>query len=380
MELKDFSKQSGSLMASGNSSKSKYLFIPSMLSGNLIRISKKAENLLRKAYLNIGRIDGFVHSSLYSEQIMDFLLLQEAYYSAKIDNQDINEYIIPYIQTGYRPKDKTVLNELTLVENIYKLLKSNQTFDSKVEFSDNILKSQYSIIFPENDNNYKKSRPYRIFDTQLPSQYTPPPTVKIPSLMRNLFAYINDEKNENDPIIKALVAHYQFEAIQPFLKGCGYIGRNLIYLIIEKEIALSVPWINMSEAISTTKNEYIDSLNKVVQRAEWNDWIEYGLGALVNQLETTYKRLLQIEILKSSWLEIMSGVSESKTIQCFIKSCWGKQYHTINSYANTFGVTRITARSHIKLMEKKGILAEMPCKKGTESIFRLCGVNYPPLK
>jgi Fic family protein len=99
------------------------------------------------------------------------------------------------------------------------------------------------------------------------------------------------------------IAHYQFEAIHPFVDGNGRAGRilNLLYLVDQK--LLSHPVLYLSKYIINFKNEYYFNLNGVTQRGAWKPWIMYMLNAvegtailtnqkideILSQMDATYK-------------------------------------------------------------------------------------------
>jgi Fic family protein len=60
--------------------------------------------------------------------------------------------------------------------------------------------------------------------------YVPPPVSEINELFSNFERYLNS-KDEQDVLVQIAIAHFQFEAIHPFLDGNGRIGRLLIPLL-----------------------------------------------------------------------------------------------------------------------------------------------------
>ncbi len=55
--------------------------------------------------------------------------------------------------------------------------------------------------------------------------YTPPRgTPLLERKMKNLLDFLITD-NEYDPLLKMAIAHYQFEAIHPFIDGNGRTGR-----------------------------------------------------------------------------------------------------------------------------------------------------------
>lgn len=134
--------------------------------------------------------------------------------------------------------------------------------------------------------------------------YTPPRGRGIiENKMKNLVSYLNDHKKfATDPLLKMVIAHYQFEAIHPFTDGNGRTGRilNLLYLVNQK--LLSHPVLYLSKYIIENKDEYYFTLGAVTQRKAWKPWILFMLEAIertsrhsngmiddiVAQMESTY--------------------------------------------------------------------------------------------
>ena len=70
------------------------------------------------------------------------------------------------------------------------------------------------------------------FDAHL---VTPPPDL-VPTLVDDLVAFVN--RSDVDPVLKAAVAHAQFELIHPFADGNGRIGRILVSWVLVRDLAL----------------------------------------------------------------------------------------------------------------------------------------------
>lgn len=110
--------------------------------------------------------------------------------------------------------------------------------------------------------------------------YTPPRGVGIiEKKIDNLFNFLNNH-NSLDPLLKMVIAHYQFEAIHPFTDGNGRTGRilNLLYLVDQK--LLSHPVLYLSKYIINHKEDYYHYLSGVTQRQAWKPWIIYMLNAV----------------------------------------------------------------------------------------------------
>ena len=95
--------------------------------------------------------------------------------------------------------------------------------------------------------------------------YTPPRgRALIISLLDNLVTFLR-EPGELDPLIKMAVAHYQFEAIHPFMDGNGRTGRILNILILLQAGLLDIPVLYLSRFIIQNKQEYYRRLRRVTE-------------------------------------------------------------------------------------------------------------------
>src|ERR1019366_2513401 len=77
-------------------------------------------------------------------------------------------------------------------------------------------------------------------------RYVPPPKPEMEKCLNDLERYINSVDDRYDPLVRAFIVHYQFEAIHPFGDGNGRIGRVLLSLMVKQWCNLSRPWLYMS--------------------------------------------------------------------------------------------------------------------------------------
>jgi len=125
------------------------------------------------------------------------------------------------------------------------------------------------------------------------ASYIPPPITELPQLLSNWEAYINSEQ-EKDPLIQMGIAHYQFEAIHPFMDGNGRIGRLLIPLFLYQRKLLSYPLLYISEFFEKNRKDYYALLRCVSEEEDWENWIRFFLTALTDQSLKTQVTVLKI--------------------------------------------------------------------------------------
>lgn len=131
--------------------------------------------------------------------------------------------------------------------------------------------------------------------------YTPPVQAQIPSLIGNLENYINlnfsTNESDVDPLIKAAISHYQFEAIHPFGDGNGRTGRIIMVLQLIQERVLFLPTLYISGYINKNKSEYYRLLLAVTVDHNWRDYIIFMLNGFYEQAKETKIFALKIKDL-----------------------------------------------------------------------------------
>lgn len=104
----------------------------------------------------------------------------------------------------------------------------------------------------------------------------------------------HDQPNRTPTLLKAALAHVQFETIHPFLDGNGRLGRLLIALLMCHEKVLHEPMLYLSLHFKQRRQEYYDLLQKVRTDGDWETWCEFFVDAIsetAKQAVTTANRL-----------------------------------------------------------------------------------------
>jgi len=93
--------------------------------------------------------------------------------------------------------------------------------------------------------------------------------------------FFHDESVQVPALVKAALAHLQFETIHPFLDGNGRLGRLLITLILCVEGILREPLLYLSLYLKTHRNQYHELLQSVRETGNWEDWTEFFLEGVI---------------------------------------------------------------------------------------------------
>jgi len=106
--------------------------------------------------------------------------------------------------------------------------------------------------------------------------FVPPPPDVVPEALANLERWLHSN-DPLPPLVRAGLAHVQFETIHPFLDGNGRIGRLLISLLIEHWGILNSPVMYLSLAFKRHRAEYYERLLSVRTKGDWESWTEFYL-------------------------------------------------------------------------------------------------------
>ena len=105
--------------------------------------------------------------------------------------------------------------------------------------------------------------------------YTPPDgEVPLRDLLDNLFAWMNAE-DDIHPIIKAAIAHYQFESIHPFTDGNGRTGRIIVVLYLIEQKLLNTPALFLSGEILKGRESYYSLLQTTRETGDFIPYLEW---------------------------------------------------------------------------------------------------------
>ncbi len=129
------------------------------------------------------------------------------------------------------------------------------------------------------------------------AHFVPPPPEHLMDCLGNFEKFIHDEKIKLPALIRAALAHVQFESIHPFLDGNGRLGRLLITFILCKEKVLKEPLLYLSLYFKANRQAYYDHLQSVRETGNWEAWIKFFLTGVIdtaNQATETARAIMML--------------------------------------------------------------------------------------
>ncbi|ACV69164.1 Fic family protein [Desulfohalobium retbaense] len=111
--------------------------------------------------------------------------------------------------------------------------------------------------------------------------FVPPPAEKMLACMNDFELFLHDHPWPTPVLLKAALAHVQFETIHPFLDGNGRLGRLLIPLLLCQGQVLQQPMLYLSLYFKTHRQYYYDLLNTVRTEGDWERWLDFFAEAVI---------------------------------------------------------------------------------------------------
>jgi Fic family protein len=107
--------------------------------------------------------------------------------------------------------------------------------------------------------------------------FVPPPPDRLMDCLGPFEHFLHDEPEPMPSLIKAALAHVQFETIHPFLDGNGRLGRMLITLLLCNDKVLQEPSLYLSLHFKIHRIDYYDHLQRVRTEGDWESWLRFFL-------------------------------------------------------------------------------------------------------
>jgi Fic family protein len=197
--------------------------------------------------------------------------------------------------------------------------------------------------------------------------YTPPQGEELlRRKLANWERFIHDA-TEIDPLIRMAVAHYQFEAIHPFLDGNGRTGRVLNLLMLVEQGLLDLPVLYLSRYILRHRADYYRHLLAVTREGAWEAWVAFMLAAVNDTARWTTAKIQAIQRLQAeatAFIKTRAGKIYSREL---VDMLFIQPYCRIQNLVDADIAKRQTASVYLKQLAKLGMLREV--KVGRQKLF-----------
>ena len=186
--------------------------------------------------------------------------------------------------------------------------------------------------------------------------FVPPPPQEVDNCMSDLERFLH---SDTPTLLKAALAHLQFETIHPFLDGNGRVGRLLITLLLCHDGTLREPLLYCSLYFKQHRQQYYSELNSVRETGDLERWIEFFATAIrmsAEQATLTGQRVFAVfQEDRNRLRELGRLAPTSLLVQEALQS---KPLATIATLTKATGLTTPTVTQALRELERLGIVRE----------------------
>ncbi len=200
------------------------------------------------------------------------------------------------------------------------------------------------------------------------AQHVPPPSHEVEACMAALERFLH-APDAPGALLKAALAHVQFETIHPFLDGNGRVGRLLIALVLHHEGVLRQPLLYLSLYLKQHRAEYYRLLDAVRLTGGWEAWLDFfleGVEQTAAGAVDTAHRLLALFHDDAARVQAL-GRAAANALRVF-DALRRRPLARIDALAAQIGIAYPTAARAIDALQRLGIVREITGRK-RERVF-----------
>ena len=367
LELK--SERTGYLVERATVGESFYSFIPHPLPPKDFALSRVHFDLLEKANRALGKLDGlsqllpnvslFIYwyvrkEAVLSSQIegtqssLSDLLLYEENEAPSVPIEDVEEVsqYVAAVNYGMKRLNDGFPMSLRLIKEIHEVLLSTGRGSTKSPGE-----------FRRSQNWIGGTRPGN-------ARFVPPPPENLLDLLSDLEKFLHDIPERTPTLIKAALAHVQFETIHPFLDGNGRLGRLLIILILCAENAIQEPTLYLSLFFKRHREIYYELLQTVRTEGKWEEWLEFfleGVQITAEEAVNSTTKILKVFADDRRKIEDLGRMAASALrIHELLQK---KPIVSVPMVSTELNLSAPTVRSSIDKLKEIGLVKEITGKK-----------------
>ena len=201
------------------------------------------------------------------------------------------------------------------------------------------------------------------------ASFVPPAPHRLAECLSDLERFILETDDGVPSLVRAGLAHVQFETIHPFLDGNGRVGRLLIALILFDRGVLVRPMLYLSLFFKQHRTEYYRLLDAVRQDGDWEAWLEFfleGVAVTAQSAVDTTHRLLALFRADASRVAILgrSAGSASRVFDAMRE----RPLSSVTSLASRTGLSFPTVARSVAALVDLGIVTEVTGRR-RERVF-----------
>ncbi|WP_457673782.1 Fic family protein [Thiolapillus sp.] len=345
-------------------------FVPAPLPPEMpLEFTPERRKLLERATLALGRLDSVTLLLPDPDIFLYAYVRREAVLSSQIEGTQSSFSDLLLFELEEAPG--VPFDDVLEVSNYVSALNHGmERLAGGFPLSNRLLREMHALLLSRGRGSHKQPGEFRRSQNWLGgtrpgnARFVPPPPQQVEALMGDLERFIHDERQPYTTLVKAALAHVQFETIHPFLDGNGRLGRMLISFILHHEGILRRPLLYLSLYFRQYRPRYYELLDQVRTQGDWEAWLDFfleGVERTANDAVDTARRLVRLFQEDEARIQ-RQGRRAGTLFRCFQVIC-RRPLITVNELCARTGLSYPAAAAAIDTLGELGVLDEITGRK-----------------
>ena len=269
------------------------------------KITNKILNYVSDIMKKIGETNYFESLNRYPE-LRRKSRIKSIHSSLAIENNQLSLFQVEDVINV-----KPVIGEQKDIQEVKNAYEAYEQIDKVNPYSVDDLKKIHGILtfLIEKDAGKFRNHGEAVYDGDI-QIFMAPPYKMVPTLMDNLFNWMNAVKNTINPLILSSIFHYEFVFIHPFHDGNGRTAR-IWQTAILSHWEKAFTYLPIESMIRKNQEEYYKAIQNCNNAGESTEFIEFMLKII----DDTIDELMNSKEMRDK-AQLLLSDNEMKIIEC----------------------------------------------------------------
>ena len=364
-------KETGSYHVTSVAGEQVRAFVPAALPPKpALELDGPLQQMLESAVLALGRLDS-VATLLPDESLFLYAYVRkEAVLSSQIEGTQSSLSDLFLFELDEAPG--VPIDDVREVSNYVAALNHGlQRLRENFPLSNRLVREIHSVLLSHGRGSTKTPGEFRRSQNWIGGTrpgnavFVPPPHTAVPDCMTELERFLRSEDDGLPVLVRAGIAHVQFETIHPFLDGNGRVGRLLITLLLCHADLLRQPLLYLSLYFKQHRSTYYEMLNQVRRTGDWETWLMFFLEGVKSMAEgavSTAQRLSRMFDDDRNKVQASGGRRTGSALRLHdaLKS---QPILSLSAACRNTGLSFPTASTAMEFLSRNGIAREITGKR-----------------
>jgi Fic family protein len=345
-------------------------FVPAPFPPSDLILDSELQAVLSEADLALGRLDGVVNVVPDPDFFVLMYVRRESVLSSQIEGtqaslMDVLEFEAELDRAERRLDVEEIVNHVAAMNHGLGRL-------SELPLSRRLICEVHEVLMKDvrggephkSPGEFRRSQNWIGGASPATARFVPPPPHLVDDAFADLERFLNDPE-PMPPIVKAALAHAQFETIHPFLDGNGRVGRLLITFWFVSRGILRKPLLYPSLHFKAHRDEYVERLQAIRDDGAWESWIAFFVDGIAQSAKEATDRAVDILALRDRDRDRISRALGGRTPNglTLLERLFSQPVVSAKLVERLLDVSQPTASGLVNDLTNMGLLVELTGKK-----------------